>query len=102
MFINIVEFPHVKKGKEKEFEEWFSWSNSIFDKFDGFVSRRLLKPTKGEGNYVAIVEHETEKTFMAMHISEERKKARENLEPLLEGSPKPSFYEVIVSSEKKR
>jgi heme-degrading monooxygenase HmoA len=102
MFVNIVEFPPIKEGKVDEFREWFSWSNSIFEKFDGFISRRLLKPTKGEGNYVAIVEHETEKTFMAMHLSEERKKARKKLEPLLEGSPKPSFYEVIVSSREKR
>jgi heme-degrading monooxygenase HmoA len=102
MFVNIVEFPSIKEGKDKEFREWFAWSNSVFEKFDGFISRRLLKPTKGKGNYAAIVEHKSEETFMAMHMSEEREKVHEKVKSLFEGSPKPSFYEVIVSSEKKR
>ena len=102
MFIVIVEFPTLKKGREEEFKEWFSWSNSLFEKSNGFISRRLLKPAKGEGGYIAIVEHESEKTFMAMHSSEERHDVREKLGSLLEGLPKPSFYEVIVSSEMKK
>lgn len=100
MFVNIVEFPQIKKGKDEEFRKWFAWSNTVYEKFDGFISRRLLKPTKG--NYAAIVEHESEETFMAMHLSEERQKAWERVEPLLEGSPTPSFYNVIIASEKKR
>lgn len=102
MFIVIVEFPPIKKGEEEEFKEWFSWSNSLFERSNGFISRRLLKPAKGEGGYIAIVEHESEKTFMAMHSSEERHKMHEKLGPLLEGLPKPSFYEVVVSSKKKK
>ena len=101
MFINIVEFPPIRKGKDDEFKKWFAWSNTVYGKFDGFISRRLLKPTKGKKNYAAIVEHESEQTFMAMHLSEERQKAWEKVEPLLDGSPAPGFYEVIISSEKK-
>jgi hypothetical protein len=67
-----------------------------------FILRRLLKPAKGEGSYIAIVEHGSEKTFVAMHSSEKLHKVREKLGSLLEGLPKPSFYEVVVSSEKKR
>jgi len=102
VFVNLVEFPPVKKGKNEEFKKWFAWSNTVYEKFDGFISRRLLKPTKGKGNYVAIVEHESEKTFMTMHLSDERQKAWAKVEPLLEGSPKPHFYEVIIVSERKR
>jgi len=102
VFVNLVEFPPIKKGKDKEFREWFEWSNTVYEKFDGFMSRRLLKPTKGKKNYVAIVEHESEKTFMAMHLSDERQKAWAKVEPSLDGSPTPHFYEVIISSEKKR
>ncbi len=102
MFVNLVEFPSIKKGKDQEFQEWFKWSNTVYEKFDGFISRSLLKSTKGKGNYVAIVEHETEKTFMTMHTSDERQKAWAKVEPLLEGKPKPNFYEVIIISEKKR
>lgn len=101
MFVNIVEFPPVKKGKDEEFRKWFARSNTVYEKFDGFISRRLLKPTKG-GNYAAIVEHDTEETFMAMHMSKERQKAWEKVEPLLDGHPKPGFYDVIIVSEKKR
>ncbi|HEY9206526.1 MAG TPA: antibiotic biosynthesis monooxygenase [Candidatus Methanoperedens sp.] len=74
MFINIIEFPPVRKGKDEEFKKWFEWSNSIYEKFDGFISRRLLKPLKGKKNYAAIVEHESKDTFMAMHTSEERRR----------------------------
>jgi len=74
VFVNIVEFPTIKKEKDEEFKEWFAWSNTVYEKFDGFISRRLLKPTNGEGSYVAIVEHESGKTFMVMHLSEEPKK----------------------------
>lgn len=100
MFVNIVEFPPVKKGKDGDFRKWFAWSNSVYKKFDGFISRRLLKPTKGKKNYAAIVEHESEDTFMAMHLSEERQKAWEKVEPLLEGTPTPHFYEVIITAER--
>jgi heme-degrading monooxygenase HmoA len=102
MFVNIVEFPPIKNGKDDEFKKWFAWSNTMYEKFDGFISRRLLKPTRGKKNYAAIVEHESEGTFMAMHTSEERQKAWEKVEPLLDGSPTPAFYDVIITSEKKR
>lgn len=100
MFVNLVQFPPIKDGREQEFKEWFEWSNTVYAKFSGFIARRLLKPTEGEGNYVAIVEHESEKTFMAMHLSDERQKAWARVEPLLEGKPTPGFYEVIITSEK--
>jgi len=102
VFVNIVEFPQIKKGKDEEFRKWFAWSNTVYEKFEGFISRRLLKPTKGKKNYAAIVEHESEETFMAMHLSEERQKAWEKVEPLLDGSPTPGFYEVLITSENKR
>ena len=102
MFVNIVEFPPIKKGKDEEFRKWFVWSNTLYEKSDGFISRRLLKHTKGKvkENYAAIVEHESEETFMAMHLSEDRQKAWVKVEPLMDGSPIPSFYDVIIASER--
>mgnify|MGYP001044999231 CR=1 FL=1 len=102
MFVNIVKFPPIKREKDEEFRKWFEWSNTVYEKFDGFISRRLLKSKRGRRNYVAIVEHESENTFMAMHLSDERQKAWERVEPLLEGSPTPDFYEVVISSEMKK
>jgi len=100
MFVNIIEFPSIKKGKNEEFRKWFEWSNSVYEKFDGFISRKLLKPTKGKMIYLGVVEHESEETFMAMHTSDARQKAWAKVEPLLEGKPTPSFYEVVIASGK--
>ena len=98
VFVNLIEFPALKEGKEEEFREWFEWSNAVYAAFDGFISRRLLRSK--EGAYVGLVEHESEETFMAMHLSPERQKAWEKVEPLLQGSPIPTFYSVILASKK--
>jgi len=101
MFINVVEFPAIEPGKEDEFEKWFAWTNEVFGKFPGFIRRRLLKPIRGADRYAAIVEHESEATFMTMHNSGERQTAWERVHPLFaDASPTPRFYEVIVSSER--
>lgn len=92
MFVNIVQFPPIKAGKDEEFQEWFTWSTGVYKQFEGFISRKLLHPTKAGGNYAAIVEHKSEDTFMAMHLSKEREMAWNKVNPLLDGSPKPTFY----------
>ncbi len=94
MFVNIIQFPAVKEGKDEEFRKWFEWSNGVYARFNGFISRRLLK-SKEEGIYVGLVEHESEETFMAMHLSKERQEAWAKVEPLLQGSPTPMFYTVV-------
>lgn len=99
MFVNLIQFPAVRKGKDEEFREWFEWSNGVYASFDGFISRRLLR-SKEEGTYVGLVEHESEETFMAMHLSPERQKAWERVKPLLQGSPIPTFYTVVISLKK--
>ena len=95
MFVVIVSFPPIKTGKDMEFREWFAWSNKEFAKNKGYISRRLLKPVKG-GNYVSVVEHESHGTFMAMHNSPGHAEAGKRVGPLLDGSPDPQFYEVVV------
>ncbi len=64
-------------------------------KYEGFIGRRLLKPREG-GNYAAIVEHESYETFLAMHRSPAQAEASKRVKPLLDGEPKPEFYEVVV------
>jgi len=95
MFIVLVNFPLIKAGKEAEFEEWFAWSNQKFARFNGFVGRRLLKPV-GRGRYMAIVEFESEDNFRAMHDSVEHDESGDRVRPLLQGSPIPQFYEVVI------
>lgn len=94
MFVNIIHFPPVKVGKDAAFREWFAWSNEQYARHEGFISRRLLKPREG-GNYVAIVEHQSHETFMAMHTSSTQAEARVRVTPLLDGNPTPHFYEVV-------
>jgi len=95
MFVVIINFPPIKAGKDAEFRDWFTWSNKEFAKHKGFIRRRLLKPVKG-GNYAAVVEHESDKTFMAMHTSPVHDEAGKRVGALLDGHPTPQFYEVIV------
>ncbi len=95
MFVVIINFPPVKEGKDAEFREWFTWTNKEFGKYKGFIARRLLKPVKG-GNYAAVVEHESQETFMAMHNSPAHAEARKRVLPLFDGSPTPSFYELLI------
>ena len=95
MFVNIVQFPPIKAGKDAEFREWFAWSNQEYAKHEGFIRRRLLKPREG-GNYTAIVEHESYETFWAMHTSPAQAEAGKRVRPLLDGDPSPVFYEVVV------
>lgn len=100
MFVNHAEFPPVKQGKEEEFLAWFAWSNTVYERFDGFISRRLLKANDGSGAFIGVVEHESKETFMAMHLSDERRKAWERLAPLLEGKAKPHFYDEVMRTVK--
>jgi heme-degrading monooxygenase HmoA len=95
MFIAIISFPPIKDGKDAEFQRWFASSNQAFSGFEGFVSRKLLKPLEG-GNYAAVVELESNAAFQAMHSSSIHEKAGEEVRPLFDGKPTPAFYEVIA------
>ena len=95
MFVVIINFPPIKAGKDVEFQEWFAWSNKEFAKHKEFINRRLLRPLK-EGNYAAVVEHDSRESFMAMHTSPIHDEAGKRVAPLFDGRPTPQFYEVIV------
>ena len=95
MFMAIISFPPIKDGKDAEFQQWFVSSNQAFSGFEGFVSRKLLKPREG-GNYAAVVELESQAAFRAMHSSAIHDKAGQEVKPLFAGKPTPVFYEVIA------
>lgn len=94
MFVNIVHFPKIKDGKDAEFRQWFADSNRAYSGHPGFIRRLLLQPREG-GNYVAVVEHQSHATFMAMHTSPTQAELRRRVDSLFEGSPKPTFYDVV-------
>jgi hypothetical protein len=45
---------------------------------------------------MAIVEHESHDTFMAMHTSSTQADLRQRVDPLFEGNPRPTFYDVVI------
>ncbi|NLX18387.1 MAG: antibiotic biosynthesis monooxygenase [Desulfobulbus sp.] len=94
MFIVIISFPPIKEGKDAEFQEWFISSGKAFSGFPGFISRRLLRPVSG-GNYAAIVEFTDQAAFQAMHSSPLHAEVGAQVMPLFDGSPKPTFYQVV-------
>lgn len=94
MLVNIVEFPPIKEGRDSEFRQWFAYSTRAYAEHPGFIRRLLLRPREG-GNYVAIVEHESLETFMAMHTSPTQAELRKRVDLLLDGDPKPMFYDVV-------
>ena len=96
MFVNVVRFPRIKKGKDADFRQWFADSNRAYADHPGFIRRILLRPRDG-GNYVAIVEHESHDTFMAMHTSPTQAELRQRVQPLLEGNPEPGFFDVVTT-----
>lgn len=95
MFVIIINFPPIKTGKDADFLKWFVWTNKTFANYKGFVGRRLLKPMKA-GHYAAIVEHESQETFLAMHNSPAHDEASKRLGSLFDGKPSPQFFEVII------
>ena len=99
-FVNLINFPPLKPGKDGEFREWFQQSSDLFAKHQGFISRTLLKSTEKTGRYAAVVEHQSKETFMTMHLSDERRSLFKKVETLLDGMPEPHFYEVVASYRK--
>lgn len=99
-FVNLIKFPTLKPGKEKEFRDWFGRSSELFAKHQGFISRTLLKSTERTERYAAVVEHESKGTFMAMHLSDDRQALFNKVKTLMDGMPEPDFYEVLASYRK--
>ena len=95
MFVALISFPPIKAGKDAEFREWFASSNEEFSKFEGFIGRRLLKPS-GEGNYAAVVEFESQDAFKAVQSSPAHGAAGEQVTLLFDGNPTPHFYQVVI------
>lgn len=95
MFTVLISFPQIMKGKETEFLKWFEISNEQYSYFNGFRSRKLLKPIE-EGCYAAIVEMESEERFENMHRSAIHEALSAQAKPLFLGKPEARFYEVVT------
>jgi heme-degrading monooxygenase HmoA len=85
----------LKEGVEEEFKKWFSESNKILSKLDGFVSRRLLESP--DGSHRIILEHQSRQTFEAMHQSQEHSKLHSEAITFMESTPIPKLYNIVSS-----
>ena len=83
------------KEKESEFKKWFSDSNKILEKFDGFISRRLLESV--DRTHRIIVEHQSKDTFVNMHQSPEHAKLHEQAATFMEKPAIRKSYNVVAN-----
>ena len=85
----------LKESTESKFKVWFSESNKILSKADGFVSRRLLKSP--DGSYRILLQHQSKDTFEKMIDSKEHKKLNAVAVTFMIKSPTRMLYEVLAS-----
>jgi len=94
MFVVIADI-QIKKESESKFKQWFTESNKVLSKLDGFVSRRLLESV--DGKHRIVVEHQSKETFEKMHQSQEHAKLHAEAITFMESPPMPKFYSVIAN-----
>jgi heme-degrading monooxygenase HmoA len=92
MFVVIAEIK-IKKGLESEFSSWVTEANKTLSKFDGFISRKLLKSHNDE--HLILVEFESKEKFEKMHKTEEHAKIQAKNHSYMDGLPKPKFYNIL-------
>lgn len=95
MFVAMAHFPTVSLAQERDFIEWFSWSNEQLREIEGLEGRRLLRAT--DGTYSALVEHQSAETFAAMHTSSAAVKVHAHLAEILDEGPRATTYEVVTT-----
>jgi len=93
MFIALVTFPEVPADRETAFRSWFAWSNEELAGVHGLQSRRLLRARNG--GYSALVEHESEATFSAMHAMPEVAEIQARLREIVPEPPSATQLEVV-------
>ena len=95
MFVVMADIK-LKEISGIEFKKWFSESNKILSKTDGFISRRLLQ-SHSDKTYRILLEHKSKQTFEAMINGEDHKKLNSEAVTFMVESPTRQFYNVVVS-----
>lgn len=94
MFVVMADI-QLKETVESEFKKWFSESNKILSKADGFVSRRLLRSS--DGTYRMLLQHQSKETFEKMIDSEEHKKLNAIAVTFMIEPPNRMLYDVLAT-----
>ena len=93
MFVAMVDII-LKEEKKDDFKTWITESNQILSKFDGFISRKLLKGEDGTNRI--LVEFENIELFKKMHQSPEHGQFAGQLGEFMAGPPKRNFFQVLA------
>ena len=94
MHIAIARFPAVPPEHDRDFRDWFAWSNDQFREMAGLRSRRLLRAP--DGSYTALVEHDSAGAFAAMLKAEAVSMIHWGLGPILNDRRQAMSYHVLV------
>ena len=94
MHIAIARFPAVPAERDKDFREWFAWSNDQLRTMVGLRGRRLLRSP--DGSYTALVEHDSASSFAAMRKAEAISMIHHGLGRILSDSRQAMRYDVLV------
>lgn len=94
MHIAIARFPPVPAARDKDFRDWFAWSNDQLRETAGLRARRLLRAP--DGSYTALVEHESAEAFAAMHSAEPISEIHKRLGQIIQDDPQATKFDVVV------
>lgn len=94
MHIAIARFPAVPAERDKDFRDWFAWSNDQLRATVGLRGRRLLRAP--DGSYTALVEHDSAKSFAAMRKAEAISMIQHGLGRILSDRRQAMRYDVLV------
>jgi len=94
MHIAIARFPAVPTERDKDFRDWFAWSNDQLRGMVGLRGRRLLRAA--DGSYIALVEHDSASAFAAMHKAEAVSMIHRGLGRILNDRRQAMRYDVLV------
>ena len=95
MFVVMADVK-LKEVSGTEFKKWFSESNKILSKTDGFISRKLLQ-SHIDKTYRILLEHKSKETFEAMINGDDHKRLNAEAITFMAESPIRQFYNVVVS-----
>ncbi|EWT07733.1 antibiotic biosynthesis monooxygenase [Intrasporangium chromatireducens Q5-1] len=95
MFIAMVRFPDVPSDRDAEFRDWFEWSNQELAGTQGLRGRRLLY--SADDGYCALVEHESARSFTAMHGTSAAARVQTRLRGLVAEAPQATQFEVVAA-----
>lgn len=93
MFVVISDI-ELKKESMQEFKSWFSESNKIVSRFDGFIGRKLLESP--DGRHRIMVTFRDKESFAKMHQTQEHSQIHAQAVRFMARPPMPAFYSVVA------